>query len=79
MHALHQQVGKRVIHRALSSHAAQPREGGRLDLHGEVAFTAIRIVAAMATMFLTVVNDLEMRRSECLLKTSGDFRGHWTG
>jgi hypothetical protein len=33
----------------------------------------------MAAMFLAVVNDLKMRRIECLGETLRDFRGHWAG
>lgn len=69
-----QEVGKRCVDRALPRQSIHAGEGGRDDVHGEMAFAAW-IVAGMAAMFLAVVNDSQMRRSERLGQTFGDFGG----
>jgi hypothetical protein len=63
VNALLQQFGERPVHRALALDAVHPGEEGRLDLDGEVALAA-RVVTGVAAMFLAVVNDLQVRRSE---------------
>jgi hypothetical protein len=78
VNALFEQVCERMIDRALPLDAAQACEGGRLDFDSEVTFAA-RVVAGVAAMFLAVVNDLEVRRAECLSETFGDFCGDGAG
>ena len=79
MHALLQQIGQRVIDRTLAGDAVHSRKGWRFDLNREMAFASVGIVAAMPAMFLAVVNDLEVRCTECLGETSRDFGGDRAG
>ena len=76
MNALFQKVRQGTIYRTLPCHARHARKGGRLDFDGEVALTRSGIVAAMTSMFLAVVNDLKLRRTECLSETPRDFGGY---
>jgi hypothetical protein len=73
VNALDQEIAQRIVHGALPLHAVHPSEGWRLDLHGEMALPSIRVVSAMPSMFLAIVNDLEVRRAERLSQTFRDL------
>lgn len=73
-----EEIGKRLVDRALAGDAVEARKGRRFDLHGEVAL-ATRIVAGMAAVEFAVVAHDEMRRSEGLLEPARDFGRHRPG
>ena len=77
--AFDEQFREGVVHCTLPCHPAHSGKGRGFDFNREMALAAIGVVAAMAAMFLAVVNDLEVRWAECFGKTFGDFRGYRAG
>ena len=69
MDSLRKQIRKGGVHRALAGDAGLAGEARRLDLDREMAFAAF-VVADVAAVFLTVVNNLQLRWSECFSQTS---------
>lgn len=78
MDALMQQIGQRMVHRALPRHPALTDEGRALDLDREVAF-ARSVMAGMAAMPLAVVDHRKMAGIQCLGQAADDFGGDGAG
>lgn len=78
MHALDQQIGKRLVHQTLARNTVQAFEDGGGHLDGEVAFAAC-IMAGMAAMLLAVVVDGELGRRQGGGEAAGDFGGDGAG
>jgi len=72
------EIPERRIDRALALQPAHPREPGRLDLDGEMAFAAA-VVAGMAAMLRAVVDHGEPCRREGGTQAFFDFLGDRTG
>src|SRR3546814_1982572 len=72
MDPIGEQVGERVVDRALAGDAIEARKSRRLDLHGEMAL-ASRVMAGMAAVQLAVVAHDKMRRSVGLPQPARDF------
>ena len=78
MYSLLQQIAEGGIDRPLPRHPVHPRERLRHDLHREVAL-APPVMARMAGMFRTVVNDLQVGGSERMAQAFVDFGRDGTG
>lgn len=76
MDLVHQQVFERVIDHALPRDAAGADKGGGHQLDREVAFSALRIISAMAAMLFAVVNDEQVRGIERQTQAGFDLCSH---
>lgn len=74
MDALRQQIGERAVHQALTRDARLAGKSGRSDDHAKMAL-ARAVIAQMAAMHRTFVDDFQMGGGQRLGQTGGDLIG----